>query len=84
MLIDKLIGGGKATTKDGTEVHFEVLISLSGRGDDTIRAEIYEDEGLVEWEYFPEDTDYDDMLMWADEYYNYSTTYEYFEEDEDE
>lgn len=84
MLIDKLIGGGTATTKDGTEVNFEVLVSMSFRGDDTIKAEIYEDNRLVEWEYFNENIDYEDVLSWADEYYNYTANYQYFEEDEAE
>ena len=57
---------------------------MSFRGDDTIKAEIYEDNRLVEWEYFDENIDYEDILSWADEYYNYTANYQYFEEDEAE
>lgn len=82
MLIDKLIGGGTATTKDGTEVNFEVLVSADRN--ETLKAEIYENDYRVEWKLFPEDIDYEDILSWADEYYNYTANYQYFEEDEAE
>ena len=84
MMIDKLIGGGTATKRDGTEVKIEVLISDSMRGDDKIQAEIYEDDYTNQWEFFDEDTDYDDILEWANELYDYAITYTYFEEDEAE